>query len=277
MERNKNPKPIIQPDDIPQNIKDHVDDISFKVARKAIESLTPELLANLNHNESILWLVRLLTVRLYNEVHRYILALEIIKQLFEKKPSLKDAQFSRFVDYFDEAVQTWTEKPIGADTPLVRRVYIIFLRQLKEYRKKYKEDMSQTILKAIKKDTRSICRLLEWDKTWIEFSFVHNEISARGNLYDIDSDKRFLDMVGDAIRKKPHVKQESTKYFEYFHIISGLLANRVSLPADNYRALKEIHSYLVKTGAFDSGTEEEGNPLADFKYFTRFLKRHNVL
>ena len=270
MEQNRNSMPIIQPDDVPQNIKDHVSAIAWKTTRQAIRSLSPKLRADLNRDKSLPELVKLLIRRLHDEVYLHVMIMEVLKIY---QPFVEDSQLSQFVNCHQEAVQQWAEMLEGAETPLVRRVYTIFLRQLKEYRKKYKEDMSQTIIKAIKQDTRSICRLLEWDKSWIQFDFIHNEIARRGYLYGTDSDKRFFEMVGDAIRKKPHVKQEMSGYFG----ITALEGNRLSLYEDNYRVLKLIHTELVKTGAFDSGTEEEGNPLDGFKYFTRYLKRHNIL
>jgi hypothetical protein len=270
MERNGNSKSNILLDDTTVDIIKDVAGIARKMAEQAMPNLWPKLHADLNCSESLPdALGDLLKRRLYGEAYHYVMTIEILRM---RQVYLQDTQLSRIADFLHLTARTWTIVA-GLDTPLVRRVYTIFLRQLEEYRKKYKEDMSQTIVKAIKKDTRSICRLLEWDKSWIEFDFVHNEISARGYLYRTDSDKRFLEMIGDAIRKKPHVK-----YTEESGFLSAiaLLANRYDLSGNN-NLLKNLHTRLSNGGKFDLGTVKGKNPLANFKYFKRYLKRHDIL
>lgn len=246
------------PDDTTVNIIKQVAGIAWKMAEQAMPNLWLKLHADLNRSESLPdELAKYLRRRLYEEAYEYVKTITDLNNL---------------ADYL---VINWHRslRP-GIESPLVRRVYTIFLRQLVEYRKKYKEDMSQTIVKAIKKDRRSICRLLEWDKTWIAFGFVHNEISARGYLYSTDSNKnkRFLEMVGDAIRKKPHVK----RYAERSGVLGAmaLLENRYSLSKDK-KILKECHSNLVGAGTFNSGTDDD--PLNDFRYFKKYLKRHYII
>ena len=268
MERNGKSK-FEHLDDTTVNIIMDVGRMAWEIAKQAMPILWPKLHADLNRSESLPdELAKFLRRQLYGEAYEYV---TIITDLSNWEDYLED-QGLGIKNFLHGIGWEVTLRP-GIESPLVRRVYTVFLRQLVEYRKKYKEDMSQTIVKAIKKDAMSICRLLEWDKTWIEFGFVHNEISARGYLYSTDSNKRFLEMVGDAILKKPHVK----RYTERSGVLSAiaLLENRFSLSKNKKRLLKKFHSSLVRAGAFDSGTDDD--PLNDFQYFKKYLKRHYII
>jgi hypothetical protein len=258
-------------DDTSVNIVESVNSTSRKMVGQAFPNLWPMLHADLKCNEPLPdELAELLRRRLYEEAFDYVFAIQIQRM---RQVYLNDPQLTQIAGMLHAIPGTWERA--GSDTPLVRRVYGIFLRQLMGYRKKYKEDISQTIAKAKGKNAKAICRLLEWDKSWIIFDFIQNEISFRGYLLHREGDKRFLEMVGGAIARTPGVR----KYAEKSGYLSAieLLSNLVDLSGNNNKLLRKIHSRLVKEYAFDSGTEEEGDPLADFKYFTRYLKRHNIL
>lgn len=271
MEKNRSSRLNNPLDDTTVNIIKHVARIAWEIAEKAMPNLWPELHVDLNCDEYLpVALAKLLKRRLYEEAYHYVMTIEILRM---KQGYLKDTELSQIADFLHGTAKLWTVMS-GRDTPLVRRVYTIFLRQLEEYRKKYKEDMSQTIRKAIEKHRGSICRLLEWDKTWIEFDFIHNEISARGYLYLTDTDKEFLYMVGKAISKKPAIK----RYTEESGLLGAIeiLADRYDLSSNN-KLLKSLHTLLLNEGGFNLKAEEGRNPLANFKYFKRYLKRHNIL
>ena len=122
----------------------------------------------------------LLGQRLRDEIFDFYVCIEVIKE----NPKVQGADIDLFQG-LDLSVVPQVEAPI------VRRAYEIFARQLEQYRKKYKEEISQTILRAKEGQLRAVCRLLEWDKTWIEADFIHTEISARGRRYRPDEDDRF--------------------------------------------------------------------------------------
>ena len=258
-------------DDTTVNTIKYVAGIAWEIAEQAMPNLWVKLHADLNCNESLpIALAKLLKRRLYSEAYHYVMTIEILRM---KQGYLKNTEMSQIADFLHGTAQLWTVMP-GRDTPLVRRIYTIFLRELTEYKKKYREDMSQTIMKAIEKHPKSIFRLLEWDKSWIEFDFIHNEISARGYLYRTESDKRFLEGLAGAISKKPAIK----KYTEESGLLGAIeiLAGRYDLSSNN-KLLKSLHTLLLNEGGFNLKAEEGRNPLANFKYFKRYLKRHNVL
>jgi hypothetical protein len=188
---------------------------------------------------------------------------------------LCSAAFQYFVH-----IKVWRMNPKGEINTLARRVYDVFVSQIKEYHKKYEEDIGQTVLKAKEGNTMAICRLLEWDKSWIDFDFIHGQISRRGYRYrndkdDLVNDKSFLRLVAAAISKKPYIRDNADE--------SGLLsaiefyANRYDLSGKNNGRLKSLYNRLLKESSLDSVREEEGDPLSDFKYFKKYLKRHHII
>ena len=250
--------------------------LAEETAARILPSLWQKLHSDLNHKKPLPEEVgELLGRRLRYEIFNFHVQIEIIKM----NPSLH-IKINPNLQKNDRNFLQNEELVMSPDTPLVRRVYSVFVRQLEAYRKKYKEDISRTILKAKEGNTKAICNLLKWDKSWVEFDFVHGEISRRGYRYS-DKDEPFLMLVGDAISKKPVIRDYT--YAKAAEKESGILslielyANRYALSSSNNKELKNLHNLLKEDGVLDSGTEEDGDPLANFKYFVLYLKRHNII
>ena len=217
--------------------------LAEETAAQILPTLWQKLYSDSNHKKTLPEELReLLGRRLRDEAFDFYVRIEVMRM----NPAMQGAHkgFLRGIDHVMDP---------GRELPLVRRVYDVFVRQLKEYGKKYKEDICQTIMKAKEGNTMAIRHLLEWDKAWIEFDFIHGEISRRGCRYRLGEDDRFLEMVGNAIGKKPGIK----KYTEE----SGLLvlieiyANRYDLSGNNNKELKNLHYRLINDGVFDSGNK----------------------
>ena len=144
--------------------------------------------------------------------------------------------------------------------PLARRIYSVFVREIKEYSRKYGEDLGQTVMKAKKGEVKAIYTLLKWDKSWIGFDFIHGQITDRGYRYSADDkDDVFLARVGDAIKWKPHIRDhaEETDFLSAIEFF----ANQYDLSGNENENLKSLHDRLLRDSAFDRITEKEGNLL----------------
>jgi len=236
-------------------------DLAEKTTFQILPKLRQRLQSDLNLKESLAEeLGELLGQRLWFVAFQFFVQIEVIRRNPDRQGT--DRDFLREGQLIEE------------NSPLTQRVYGVFLRQIEEYRKKHKEDISQVILKAKGGNARAIRSLLEWDKSWISFDLIHGEIARRGYRYR-DEDRGFLELVGDAIKKKPTVR-DNAEECALLSLIE-LYANRYDLSGKNNKHLKMLYSWLSEDLGFDSGIEEEANLRADFKYFVRYLKRHHIL
>jgi hypothetical protein len=231
-----------------------------KRAKDTADELGPILFTDLYHELNcgplpieysvILWR------RLYYEVFEFCLMVES----FKLNPELQN-RFSNFLQDIE-----WVEGGPGY-TPVVKFIYNAFKRELEEYKKKHKEDLSQTISKAKGGDRRALFRLVKWDKTWLEWDFVHKCIMTA----QYANDRVFFESLADAIRKKSGIKK-GVKEERIFSVVR-LFAKRYELSKDE--GLKKLHEDLDKAGAFDMG--DDVSDLFEFKYFTKQLRRHRII
>jgi hypothetical protein len=205
---------------------------------------------------------------------RRFLYIEMFKYLTTMKAMMNDPELSAL---FQGEEWAWWPVP-GEDGPLLRRVYDSFRQQLEQYKKTHRENIVDTILKAKEGNVRAICKLLEWDKVFLEFPFINRWISSRGLLYDAPNDVRRLEMSGGAIGKKPKSKNRADRPM-LFSLVE-FFASMFDLSGNNNRELKALHFFLSrKTEILDLEVDdaEYGSPLHDYRYFVRYLKRHNIL
>jgi hypothetical protein len=153
--------------------------------------------------------------------------------------------------------------------PIIRRTYRAFLQEWKAYKKKHHESMDRTIWKAKKADATAICKLLQWDKTWICFPFIHNEFSRR---QWIEND-RFFEMVADALKKKSGIRK--TRVHLDRHGPSKDLLWRIKLYVDRYglaeKDVEPLYDRLLEMGYLPQ--TDEYNPDS----FKKDLKRHHII
>jgi|GEM_PF-846874 hypothetical protein len=118
---------------------------AIETADKQTPGLWQDLHSDLNRKEPLpIELATLLWRRLACEVLSFYTYIGILKI----NPELQDI-YSSFLHGIE-----WVMTP-EAITPLVKSVYNVFFAEIEEYRKKHKEDISQTILKAKEGDTKS--------------------------------------------------------------------------------------------------------------------------
>lgn len=253
--------------ELPEGIKKHVADFALEIAQKGLPYLFCWLHSDMNCKEALpIELQRVLQRKLYFEAYRYYGLIQILIHQNFQNP---DPRIKEFVS------EDWVSSILpGEDTPLLRRVYAVFLRQLEEYRKKHKENISKTILKAKEGNTTAICRLIEWDPSFRDIDFIDTEISVR-SARQSEKDRLFLKRIAEAQGKRSVIK----RYIDD----SGLLtlcefyANRYNLSGRNNSNLRQLHTVLLNSGAFDKASAKKGHPLSAYKYFVLYLKRHNII
>lgn len=231
-----------------------------KRAKDTAKRLTPVLFRDLHHDLNcgplpieigvILWR------RLYYEVLEFCLMVETLKSNQELQK-----RHSSFLQGIE-----WVEGG-HSYTPLVKSVYTAFKKELEDYNKKHKEDISQTMTKAKSGDRRALFKLLKWDKTWLQFDFVQKSIMVAQQT----NDRLFFESLADAIRKKSGVKKNAKE--ERILKAVSFMAKRFDLEKDE--GIKKLHEDLDSAGVFDMG--DELSNLSEFKYFTKQLRRHWII
>lgn len=140
------------------------------------------------------------------------------------------------------------------------------------FHEKYGRSLESTERAAEGGDVDSVCRLIEWDKSWL-FRPETQDAVARAV---VTGDQTSLTRIGKALAKLPQQPRRSPD-----------LDNRAVLFAiDNlYRTHPEARAYmadpknratLLRNLAF-KGVGYPTKFLDEPRYFTRFLKRHNRL
>lgn|GEM_PF-5161268 len=255
--------------ELPPEMLQHVADMALEIATRGVWKLRSDT----NSKETLpdeLW--EILRRRLYLEANEYRLLIQIVIQQNFQKP---DPWITEFLS------GDWASSILpGEDTPLLRRVYAVFLRQLEEYRKKHGERISETIQKAKGSDVpamcRAICLLIEWDSLFRGIDFIRTEIEVRSALQS-EKDRAFLKRVAEAEGKRPAIKRHAAD--SGFWTLCKLFVNRYDVSGRDNSNLKRLHSMLSNSGAFvrDAEDVKENNPLFDYKYFVRYLKRRNFI
>lgn len=243
-------------------IQQHVSDMALEIARQGVRKLWSDT----NSKETLpdeLW--KILERRLYVEACRYYGLIQILIHGNFQNPH------PQITEFLAEG-WVWSVLP-GEDTPLLRRVYAVFLRQLEEYRKKHKKHINETIQRAKEGDTTAICQLIQWDPAFRDIDFIKTEIGVRSALQS-EQDRLFLKRIAEAHGKRPVIKRYTDD--SGLLILCELYANRYDLSGPNNSNLKRLHNALSNSGAFDKASEGKGHPLSEYKYFARYLNRHNI-
>lgn len=248
-----------------------------KRAKDTAEKMTPILFTDLYYELNcgpfpteflvILWR------RLYHAVFEFCLIVESLR--------LNPEHQNIFPDFL-QGIEWVMGGP--AYSPAVKSVYIAFMRELEEYKRKHNENLSQTTTKAKGGDKRALCKLVKWDKTWLQFAFVQKSIMEA----QLKNDRVFLENLADAIRKKSGTSKALPRGRQSIPKKSGMkkaLREEGILETINFLAkrwdlgkcggLKKLHEDLYKAGVFDM--VDEVSPLSDYTYFTKQLRRHKII
>lgn len=147
-----------------------------------------------------------------------------------------------------------------------------FDNELIRFEEHYKENIIETIRKATEGESKSILKLVKWDKFWITTDIVKNFISCHQDPYDRDF---FLDL-SDALSKHPGFIK-SSKYDWTF--IKTLLS--ITYPQDykiSNSDIKELYYKLLDHGILNElFVGEDDSPILDYKVFKKYLRRHNLI
>lgn len=141
-----------------------------------------------------------------------------------------------------------------------------FGKECGQYKKKYREDITETIKKAKAGDVTSIYRLVKWDKAWIGADFIFSKIITSQYRDDKD-DSLFFERLSDALRKKSSKSRPKDRIL--IKTVKFFLRNQ-----DDPNAIKKVHEQLNKSGWFDG--DKEFSPTSDYDYFKKLVRRHNI-
>ena len=133
---------------------------------------------------------------------------------------------------------------------------------------KHKVSLEDSIKKATKGESRSILRLVKWDKGWVAQDFIQNIIIER----QATGDQEFFKDLGDAISQIPGCMKairQHHRLLEHIKLID--IQNDLTHP----KIRKQLHAHLDKQGYFHG--DKEITPLADFDAFTKWLKRRKII
>jgi hypothetical protein len=148
----------------------------------------------------------------------------------------------------------------------------IFENDLQTYERRNKERVVDTINKARSDirhsiSKRSINKLVQWDKNFLSFDFIHKKIAVCQFL----SDRDFFERLADGIRKRARVEKRAKE-----KVLIGVL--RFYLPALNgfsglkkKQALKAVYELLSVSNILSEKL------YYDYEYFRKYLKRHGIL
>ena len=170
-----------------------------------------------------------------------------------------------------------TTRSVGSDFPdkweeninrgLFKEIEFLKNEQL-AFDEKHKVSLEDSIKKAKKGESRSILRLVKWDKGWAAQDFIQNIIIER----QATGDQEFFKDLGDAISQIPGCMKairQHHRLLEHIKLIS--LQNDLTSP----KIRKQLHAHLDKQGYFSG--DKEITPLADFDYFTKWLRRKKII
>ena len=133
---------------------------------------------------------------------------------------------------------------------------------------KHKVSLEDSIKKANKGESKSILRLVKWDKGWAAQDFIQNIIIER----QATGDQEFFKDLGDAISQIPGCMKairQHHRLLEHIKLID--IQNDLTHP----KIRKQLHAHLDKQGYFHG--DKEITPLADFDAFTKWLKRRKII
>lgn len=156
------------------------------------------------------------------------------------------------------------------------RVFRYFKRALIKRRrelffKKYGETLGETIKKARRGNHRSLWRLIEWDITFLFKKWVKGEVLGA----TWRDDKVFLGRLGNAISKtrppfgETRIRVGTLNQFLTTLFFLGHLAF--------FEGVGQLNKTKLMNIWLDALYEEDMFRSADFNYFLKFLKRHNLL
>jgi hypothetical protein len=146
---------------------------------------------------------------------------------------------------------------------------IEFLKsELLAFNKKNKTSLKKSIEKAQQGDDKSIFRLVKWDKAWVIQDFMKNIIIER----QAKGDKEFFKNLGDAILSLPGCMKEIRQHERLLEHIKSISINYDLEPK---KTRKQLHKHLDEKGWFSG--DENITPLAEYDYFTTWLKRQDII
>lgn len=216
---------------------------------RLIEELYPPPKEGINYTPPPIEVGRPLYERLYFEILEFTFAVEGYRKLFPK--------FGDFLKGAD------VRAVMPVYTPVADMVYTAYKKELEEYKRQHKEDLSQTVAKAKDGNRKAILKLVKWDKTWLQWEFVQKHIMVA----QFNNDTSFFENLADAIRKKSNVKKIS-KEENILQIVKFFSKMFYLKKEDGYSSLHEV--------MINGGILEKNSNLFDFKYFMKKLRRHRI-
>jgi hypothetical protein len=137
--------------------------------------------------------------------------------------------------------------------------------------KKYGETLGETVRKARRGERRSLWRLIEWDITFLFKKWVKgNVLSATWR-----NDRVFLERLGTAISKtRPPFGETQIRVYRLNQFLTMVFfLGQLSL----FAGVGKLNNTKLMKSWFDALYQEDIFRSADFDYFLKFLKRHNLL
>ncbi len=131
-----------------------------------------------------------------------------------------------------------------------------------KYKKKNRENISDTVKKAQNGSTNALCKLLAWDKTWLYEDWVKERVLVAQSA----DDKNFLKLVSQSIARTSKV-HERTAHPQWLLIFKFLRDSGIKLDSI---FVKEIVDYL------SIHADDFPEQFKDLPYFRKFLRRHNL-
>lgn len=160
-----------------------------------------------------------------------------------------------------ESIDNWLDIAKRIRLSVLRR----FDKEFEDFRKKYKEKYIDTIQKAKNGNITSMCRLVEWDKTWVCMPFMRKIIAHKQH----NGDKLFFEMIGTAFSKKSKLNMLVKKEKDIF-TTTKLLSKFVDIgKKGNIKKLQDLLAKIYE--------DKKSSPLlADDLYFAKWLRRHKI-
>lgn len=141
-----------------------------------------------------------------------------------------------------------------------------FGKECGQYKKKNREDITETIKKAKVCDITSIYKLVKWDKAWIGADFIFSKIIT-SQYRDEKDDILFFERLSDALHKKSAKSRPKDKVL--LKMAKFFLRNQ-----DDPNAINRLFKQLDELGWFNG--KKEDLPTKDYEYFKKLLRRHNI-
>ena len=182
-----------------------------------------------------------------------------------------------FCKYIRGLDQPDNEKIIELLETLLMKEFENLKTEPDRFKEKYGSDMIETIneanycgsdTKKLKLIDDAIFRLVKLDKAWLTVAVIGKIIIDR-QYYD---DKTFRKRLGKIVSQKPDSLKSISSNQSILQLVKlfGLI-----MDLKNSKVRKVLHANLEDRRCFED--LEDVTPLSDFDYFSKQLKRHNII